>query len=995
MARTTFFPLLAAAASFAPALAAALPPIGEWDGVTPSAKLETPYEDPAQFNVPFGIISYYSHPWRGYMDTWPASKLLEVPATQWNINDKYAEPLCLLLEQWGICALRIEIGWGNITWDDQLSDGCRNHLKALLPALQKHNIRPLILLNAHHGVPCPLRDVTVQVTAEAKKGDRSLAVESVKGVRPGYTGLQHPDYIAAFPLVIEVGRARLYLSDGLPADVKPGPLTLKELKYQPMQGTVLKDGTEVPAAKETFDGWAKYAAAVGRAVREVLGTEGKPDAGFDIEVWNEQTFGSNFLNINNYYADKLEFSEEFVYTRERPLEPSFAPDARTKFEQKGCYAILPMTIDYFNDPANGFPGVRVISGFANQWPWDSGTSLWDRQAGFSRHYYTGGWRDCSPDDPLSPKTNGTINALGEFEGKKDGNDWHTIYPGTNFIPTFRCGFPEFFHTGFKTESLSRDVMPNSALCRFKDHGRYTHNGDFRIAQVWQTEVNYDRWPFIEKLIKDTGAQKDDARLLDVAKRLAGKTLLRQYLFHAHKGLRRIFIFCLEPSPHSLGILPPSLYDALDKSGLQVTDDVRAAVPPEFKGMAWLTALMKTGEPILAPRPLEVRDLVEYKPRLVFAGDGTPAHPHRWNRDQFVFLPFQLNPGTFVIPYYVMTLDMTHEWDKAKEALDPARYDMPGQEFDVTIGNVAGKKAEVSAYDLLSNAEVPVTVVASTSNTLTVRLSAVDYPRVLKIIEPRPGPQITEAKVTPGSMSFTVAWKTNVPCTVSLSYGREWCKRSAIKPRLKEGRNSHTVIIPTDGVWAVRITAVADGLTDVWPRWDEDPAGQVIVQPRKEGEPPITDTIDLQPAAPVELPVVEQNPRLGYAVCFPKGTALAGAADDRACTLGTGANAVTVRVRYLPNSASRINIILPVTTVRDKVQLAKAALQDNREATHAAVTLSPVDHEDTKNLAQRFLMVPAGADRKDLLVISADGTPAGVRKQDDTLKAIFMSVKMTK
>lgn len=32
------------------------PPIGEWDGVTASAKLEGPYEDPKQMNVPFGAF---------------------------------------------------------------------------------------------------------------------------------------------------------------------------------------------------------------------------------------------------------------------------------------------------------------------------------------------------------------------------------------------------------------------------------------------------------------------------------------------------------------------------------------------------------------------------------------------------------------------------------------------------------------------------------------------------------------------------------------------------------------------------------------------------------------------------------------------------------------------------------------------------------------------------------------------------------------------------
>jgi hypothetical protein len=38
--------------------------------------------------------------------------------------------------------------------------------------------------------------------------------------------------------------------------------------------------------------------------------------------------------------------------------------------------------------------------------------------------------------------------------------------------------------------------------------------------------------------------------------------------------------------------------------------------------------METGAALAAPRPLRVDDLVEYKPRLMFAGDGSPARPHR-------------------------------------------------------------------------------------------------------------------------------------------------------------------------------------------------------------------------------------------------------------------------------------------------------------------------------------------------------------------------------
>src|SRR5258708_6071114 len=61
--------------------------IGEWDGVTESAELQGPYEDWIQQEIPFGRTSFYLSPWRGYMDTWPASKFLNCLGINFNLND--------------------------------------------------------------------------------------------------------------------------------------------------------------------------------------------------------------------------------------------------------------------------------------------------------------------------------------------------------------------------------------------------------------------------------------------------------------------------------------------------------------------------------------------------------------------------------------------------------------------------------------------------------------------------------------------------------------------------------------------------------------------------------------------------------------------------------------------------------------------------------------------------------------------------------------------
>ena len=993
---------LSLARSQAPPPAAPVPAIGDWDGVTASAHLAGPYEDPKQAYVPFGIISYFNMPWRSYMDTWPASQFSQSLGVNWNIATKYAEPVAQFMEESGIMAARVEVGWGNIGWDDDLNPGMKANLKTLLTILQNHHIRPQILLNAHHGAPCPMRDVRVEVVQPAQKGDRTLKLKDTKGVRPGYTGIPNPEYIAADPLITSVDPdGTVHLSAPLVQDVKVGPLNLQDLKYQPFQGVMLKDGTAVPEAQDSFDGWVKYAAAVGKTVREDLGTVGKPDAGFDVEVWNEQTFGSNFLNIKNYYDPPREYAKPFVYSKTRALTPTDRPDARTQFSQADCYAILPMTIDYFNDPANGFPGVNVFSGFANQWPWDNGVGLWDGQAGFSRHYYTGGWQDCTPEHPLGSVRSGTIDALGNFDGTKDNKDWHTILPGTNFVPTFRVGCPEFLHTGFKTESLSRDVIPDSRLSAFKDHGRYTNNGDFRTAQVWETEVNYDRSPFINDLVKQSGKPWEDPGVQAVDRRMAGKTLLRQYIFHASKGLYRIMIFCLGPD-RSLGMLPQSFYTALDNSKDVLNDEARAQIPPEFKGLAWLKKAFGAGESLVAPRQLQVKDLVEYKPRLVFAGDGKPTHPSRWNRDEFAFLPYQLSESRFAIPYYVVTLDVTHVWDEKKALLDPARYDMPEQQYDVTIGNVRGEGAKVYAYDPLNNAEVPVKIVASGPASVTVRLLAVDYPRVLLLSETKPGPQIADPKVTVAKAgTLTVSWTTNLPAAAYVTYGRDWANRGANRVDVKQGETRLTVATGIDGVVAARIHVIADGLEDVWPRWDEDPQGQVVTPgatadtmkaPSAGPEAaPTGPSIPITMPAGIRLPVVEANAARGYSLSLPAGARLDGDPDDRQGLLGTGGLTVILRIRYLPGTGKAPDDYLPFTSTVDQVDRQDVSPTPAQKRILVTYHLAAVAHPGMTNVSQQYLLIPMGQNGGDLLLISAEGTESAMKAQAKTIQGVMASL----
>jgi hypothetical protein len=265
----------------------------------------------------------------------------------------------------------------------------------------------------------------------------------------------------------------------------------------------------------------------------------------------------------------------------------------------------------------------------------------------------------------------------------------------------------------------------------------------------------------------------------------------------------------------------------------LTDQVRQQEPLNFKALTWIESTMSAGQTLAATRPLTVQDLVEYKPRLVFAGDGTPAHPSKYNRDNFAFLPFQLSANQYEVPYYVATLDVTHVWNSSGDPLDHSTYDMPDQQFDVKIGNIQGIGATVTAYDPLLGTSEPVSIIASTPTTLTVRLQAVDYPRFLQITESKSGPLIQDPEARfVGNGQVKITWSTNIPAKAIVTYGSDWTTRgskSVIVP--SSALLSRSITIPNchPGITAVRITVTSpSGLTTSWPRWDQDPAGQVLV-----------------------------------------------------------------------------------------------------------------------------------------------------------------------
>lgn len=786
-----------------------------------AAVLREPYNDLRQQAIPPGLRSFFLAPWRAYLDTWPARQYLDCLGINFNVQDVDAEATARVLADAGFCSARIEFGWGNLDYDDQNQIRHPETYARIFRALREAGIRPLVVLNANSAAPAPFRYLNCELIQPALKGASELYLDKTDGIRPGYTGLTNtvPQKIA-FPLITSLSKSNglCRLSAPLPCDLPAGPLILAELKYHPFSGPILEDGTPNPWSQETIEGWQNYVRTVCRIAKQDLGTENQSDAGFDIEVWNEYTFGSDFLNESNYYMPKRTFRTDITYHNHGLVA-------------KGVEAILPITVDYVRDPANRLPGVRVISGFSNQRPWENGATIWPGQTGFSRHFYTA----LDPSSPfhafwglISPSTNtkphhGPIDALGQFEGKPDGGDWYSVTPGSYFIPTIAISMPEAVHYGYAPEYLTRDLQPFPSL--WAGHYRFSNPGDGRPAEVWMTETNTGRFAWLDKLEKSKNLSADDPKLIKLSHHLGAKALLRTFVFDSHKGVHTIEAFAAHESDLQLAVIPEAFFTALKQQNHMLTESVKACAGEQLGVLSRVNQLMRQGDDIAVPRALDITEIVEHDPRLVFKGDGTKAHPDRFNRDDFACLPFQLTANRYAIPYYVVTQNMVHDWRPELDPLDPSRYDMPKQIFDVTISNLAGKDAAVSVWDPITNLEIPAQVLSSTLTSLTVQLFTVDYPRFLIVQESQPGPLISNPKLSQDQNGkATVSFETNTPVTARLTWGLWPQRKSGGIQELPPGTRFEYSISRLTEREGVHIEVERNGLTSQWPRWDYDVAG---------------------------------------------------------------------------------------------------------------------------------------------------------------------------
>jgi hypothetical protein len=302
----------------------------------PPPPLVRPYIDPSQFDCPWPKHDHYKQPWRAFVETRSGYDFLNGVGVVYN---EWSNPelTVRLLAETGFKTFRMEIPFGDVEWDEKK---LRPHDRdmTVFRLCKQYGIRPTILLNAHHGVPCPMKGGERKLAAPAKAGDRTIRLADVSDLRPHYSGLSNVTEFWAVQIPftqINPATGECKLGKPLPKDLPADkPVLVNTLKYRPLMAVNSRE------YDETVDGWLRYVAIVIRMLREA-GVDG-----YDLEIWNELTFGSHYLDADRYYSPPLV----------GPQSDALRPGGR-------CWELGRRTVELAK--LTGARDARVLWGFSN------------------------------------------------------------------------------------------------------------------------------------------------------------------------------------------------------------------------------------------------------------------------------------------------------------------------------------------------------------------------------------------------------------------------------------------------------------------------------------------------------------------------------------------------------------------------------------------------------------------------------------------------------
>jgi hypothetical protein len=627
------------------------------------ASASGPYIDPAYLTTtPFGSHSHWLQPWRAYLETVPARNFvdgigvgLDLPPESVNLD-----VILQMLSRHGVTRTRVEIGWGNMNYAAPTQLNHPAAFRSLLRSCQRWGVRPVILLNGNEGAPCPALFFDRTVTANAVAGATTVRLNDTSGLVIGKSGLCNlSGYRAAEAIITTINGDTVTLSKPLPKAISAGTIVpMATLKYRPFSDPV----NDAASDNETLAGWTNYVDVVTKFATEALGTAHGPDRGFDLEIWNELTFGSAFLGIDNYYN----------------------PPAYHYNADQVWAAIVAATARLASENPSQFQNVSIGDGFANTIPWPSASTEPPRINTINKH-------------PYPPRRNYPAD-------EQHGQAYNALAQPDSYVPAYSALFPEYYGTTLQTETLLRDAGPISNSVNGTWHGRYERPNN--PCPVWMTEV---------------GIAPNEHGITNVAEALAlkARTTARFYCFYLNKGVANLDLYAAGAGDASLGVVLDAFVDYA-RTNLTYPADDSGYTSPALEVTRRIVKKMKDqlNPNLKVTRPLRVVSISDTHNHFQFAGDGTSAHPPLYDREVLAFLPYQVNSSRYVVAYYVMTRDIIQS--------------LPPEQFTINIAGLNGSGTACSAYDPIHDARVPVSIAAATTNSLTVVVTAADYPYLLTL-----------------------------------------------------------------------------------------------------------------------------------------------------------------------------------------------------------------------------------------------------------------------
>ncbi|HKD53182.1 MAG TPA: hypothetical protein VKB72_03110 [Steroidobacteraceae bacterium] len=606
-------------------------------GVVTCAR-SAPYTDPKLLEVPWGNYSFIRQGWRGYLETVPGTRYRDGLGVVWGQTPPQRSPaqVAAALSWAGFRRVRLEIPWGSVKWDESgLQDEAAARLSEILRALRFRHLRPLVLLNANHLQPCPVQWRELQVARATATGARTLVVNGdVSGLSASTaTIMSLADGTTAGPLITSVAGAsgaeptsQLGLSKALRRALQPGEkLRVAILRYPPLYPV------DTPQFADTAAGWLRYVALVAALVQKAYGS-----ADYDVEVWNELTFGSAFLDVSNYTDKRPANAPEFLQPGGSAWELARRTAAQLKQQS---------------------PNIEVIWGFSNT------TFFHVKIAELPRHF---------DGQSYHPYGTGRRCYADLIKGREA-----LLLDG--YVPSGCVIQPEGYAQGWQqTESLLRFLAPANRAAPAGDATAFQH------------------------FITEHGIMPAEIGISDgaAAGRAKKNFLLRAPLFWLNKGLTAFYVYdAYERDDTHWGVLRS---DGTPSAGMQALH----ALTTQFGDATALTT----------PRQLSL-EVTRDGPRAgVLPGD--PQGDHLPQEDAAAFLPFQLTDTRFVVGAYVMTQDFPN-------ALAP-------QPYRVTIHGVDGRHATVRYYSPDTDSVLPATIVATSPESITLRLAITEIPNLIEI-----------------------------------------------------------------------------------------------------------------------------------------------------------------------------------------------------------------------------------------------------------------------